>query len=194
MFKVDDKSKTKMIISELEKAIENFAYIGEYQWGDPAGTTEEIKVYEISDGDHKVWLSTIEWCDATTYEANRGGILATIPDEKKMSSLGQTFSTTMPYYFSKRFYTRVFEDDDMFEIRNYGKFTIGRVGLKMKYFFDYLKENGYEDEVKYDEEGKEYIVILKFKKGCIEPVYLKERLLKCTYLVKGFKDYRRSLI
>lgn len=194
MKKVDDKHKTEMVISELEKVIKSFKCVGEYQWGNPAGLTPGLDVYEISDGVRKVWLSMIEWLDAGTFEPNRSGIIALIPEINQKGQLSQSFEMTIPYYFSKKFYTRLFEDDDNFEIRNYGKFTIGRTGLKMKYFFDYLKENNYEDEIKYDEDGKEYITILNFKKMTIEPVYLRERLLTCTFLVKEFKDYRRSLI
>lgn len=46
------------------------------------------------------------------------------------------------YEYSKRFTTRLYENDDIIEVRNYGRFTIGRRSLKREVFFNYLREEG----------------------------------------------------
>lgn len=195
MNKVDNIETIRDIYKLLGKAIkENFEYVGKREWGNPSGDHQELDVYEIQDGVNKVWISTIEWCNASSGEVNRCGVITTIPDYNKRNTLGQIFEMNMPYYFSKSFNTRVYELGNEVEIRNYGKFTIGRRGLKKQYFFDYLRENGYENDIDNDEEGKEYIRVITLKNGNIDLGVLKSRLIKWTMLLKEFKDYYRSIL
>lgn len=194
MYKLDDSDKARKLISILEKAINNFEYVGKRKWGNPSGDQQELDVYEITNGVDKVWLSTVEWCNASTGEINRCGIITTLPDYNSKNTLGQIFEMNIPFYFSKAFNTRVYEQGNMVEVRNYGKFTIGRRGLKREYFFNYLRENGFEDEIEYDEERKEFISVIKFDNGNIDTQHLKDRLIKCTNMLKEFKDYYRSLL
>jgi len=193
MNKVDNFETIKEIYELLEKAIkENFAYIGRKKWGDPSGNCNELDVYEIGDGTNKVWLSTAMWPSASTGEINRCGIITTITNNMG-NALSQILEINIPYYFSKSFNTRVYELGNEVEIRHYGRFTIGRRGLKKKYFFDYLREHGYEDEIKYDEEGKEYINFITLKNKNVDVELLKSRLIKLTMLLKEFKDYYREV-
>ncbi|AYO31672.1 hypothetical protein D2962_14660 [Biomaibacter acetigenes] len=158
MNKVDNEERTREIFHVLEIGLANFKRIGQRKWGNPSGSLEELDVYEIKDKEDIIWASTVEWCNASTGEINRCGILTTLPGDSN-NTLGQILEVNLPYYFSKSFNTRVYEDNNLIEIRNYGKFTIGRRGLKRQYFFDYLKENGYNDEICIDEEGKEYVLL-----------------------------------
>lgn len=194
MYKLDDSDKPKKLISTLEKSIKAFEYVGKRKWGNPSGDQQELDVYEITNGVDKVWLSMVEWCSASTGDVNRCGIITTVPDYNSKNTLGQIFEMNIPFYFSKSFNTRVYEEGNMVEVRNYGKFTIGRRGLKREHFFDYLRENGFEDEIEYDEEGKEFISVIKFENGNIDTQHLQDRLIKCTNLLKEFKDYYRSLL
>ncbi|QXM05073.1 hypothetical protein [Crassaminicella indica] len=56
-----------------------------------------------------------------------------------------------------------------------------------------IKEHGYDDEICIDEEGKEYICIIRLQDNNIDPNYLGERLIKWTMILKEFKDYYRNL-
>lgn len=182
MNKVDKCETISNLYESLQKSIEeNFKRIGKKKWGNPSGDHQELDVYEIEDGVNRVWLSTVKWSNASSGEENRCGVITTIADYNKGNTLSQIFEMNMPYYFSKSFNTRVYEEGHFIEIRNYGKFTIGRRGLKKQYFFDYLRENGYKDEI--DEEGKEYISIIKLKKNDIDSELLKFRLIKWTVLL-----------
>lgn len=193
MYKVDDEEETKKIFDILKKSLISFNNIGERSWGDPSGCTQELNVYEIKSKSNIVWSSVITWPNANTGEDDRSGIITTLPDYNENHTLGQTFSMCVPYYFSKRFNTRMYEDKTFIEVRNYGRFTIGRKGLKMQYFFDYLRNNKYDNEICTDEERKQYVCILKFKKYNIDPKYLSERLIKWTVIIKKYKDYYKSM-
>lgn len=193
MYRLDDSDKINKLISNLENAISKFEYVGRRKWGNPSGDQQELDVYEITDGADKVWLSTVEWCNASTGEINRCGIITTVPDYNLKNTLGQIFEMNIPFYFSKAFNTRVYEEDNIIEVRNYGKFTIGRRGLKREYFFDYLRKNDFENEIKCDEDGKEYMSVVKLMNGDIDAQYLKDRLITCTNILKEFKNYYRDL-
>lgn len=142
MNKVDSEKYTKEISEILERKLERCKRIGIKKWSDQGGYQHEEKVYELINNQGIIWASTTEWGNASTLEANRRGIITTFP--KNSDPLGQIFEMTLPYYFSNRFSTRVYEHSDTIEIRNYGRFTIGRRGLKKQMFFDYLRKNGFE--------------------------------------------------
>ena len=66
--------------------------------------------------------------------------------------------------------------------------------FKENIFFEYLRENGYDNEICIDEEGrKEYVCIIRLNGNSIEPDYLGERLIKWTKIIKEYKDYYRNL-
>lgn len=191
MYKVDSKERTREIFSILETGLASFKKIGKRKWGNPSGVQQALDVYEIMHGEDIIWVSTIEWCNASSGEINRCGIISTLPDNSN-NTLGQILEVNMPYYFSKSFNTRVYEGKNSIEIRNYGKFTIGRRGLKRQYFFDYLRNNGEDKEICIDEDGKEYICIIKIEDDNIESQYIGQRLTKWTIVLKKFKDYYRK--
>lgn len=193
MNKIDDRGRTREIFDILREGLTNFKCIGNRKWGNPSGDQQELDVYEIKNKTNTIWASTIEWCNASSGEINRCGILTTLPDYNENNTLGQILEINIPYYFSKAFNTRAYEDSNYIEIRNYGKFTIGRRGLKRQYFFDYLRNNGYKDEICLDEEGQEYICIIKIKNSNIDLQYFSEQLIKWTSILKLFKDYYREL-
>jgi|GEM_PF-1486119 len=192
MNKVDSEKRIKEIFNVLENGIANFKKVGKRRWGNPSGTQEELNTYEIKQKEDSILVATTEWANASTGEINRSAILTTVFPEKNYNSLGQTLEINLPYYFSKRFNTRVYEDESLIEIRHYGNFTIGRKGLKKIYFFEYLRENGYDNEICIDEEGEEYVCIIRLNGNSIEPDYLGERLIKWTKIIKEYKDYYRN--
>jgi hypothetical protein len=69
-----------------------------------------------------------------------------MPNEKS-ASLGQFVNLTIPFEFKRNYNTRAYKIGNSIEIRNYGKFTIGRRGLKKKDFFDYARVKANEISV-----------------------------------------------
>ena len=193
MHKVDNQSLTIEIFKILEKKLLTCKHIGTRKWGNPSGFQHEEPVYELTSNRGTILASTIEWANASTGELNRCGIITTAPEKNINITLGQIFEINIPYFFSKAFNTRVYQDGNTLEIRNYGKFTIGRRGLKKQAFFDYLKQKGYENEINYDEENKEYIKVFEIENMDIPDEYFLERLIKLTYILKEYKDYFRAI-
>lgn len=191
MYKIDDLERTKEISKLLETKLQRFMSIGTKTWSDPGGYRHEEEVFELNNEHGIIWASKTEWGNASTLEPNRRGIITTLPN--KSDQLGQIFEMTMPYYFSRQFNTRVYEEANLIEIRNYGRFTIGRRALKKKDFFNYLKVNGYESEINYDEENKEYVKVMEINNMDIPEEYFCERFIKLTNIVKEFKDFYRSI-
>ena len=146
----------------LQKLMEGFKYVGDWSWGNPAGQAEEIPVYEIVTKEGKrTWCSIIEYGNSRTGEPNRRGILATFPVEKKQS-LGSIMATMIPYSYTRTVNTRAFVDDTVVEIRDYGKHTVGRAGIKKEDFFNYMEQK-YPDKVLLDEEGQKYVNVYRFE-------------------------------
>lgn len=169
--------------------IHNFKKVGDWQWGDPAGLSDEVPVYEINSKYGTVWCSTIIWTDPYGYE-NRKGVLATFPVTKK-PSLGQIVNIVIPYVFKRIYNTRAFYEKNDYEIRNYGKFTIGRASLKKETFFNYIAEVNHE-LIMIDEEGKKYINIFKYEDS-LTPDLFAEQIVKFTLLIDRFKKQNKIL-
>ena len=162
MIENNNKEYAEQFVKNIETILSDAKYLGKWKWGDPAGQSEGIDTYEVeSNNGIKVWCSIIEYVNAGTGIPNRCGILATYPVKSKQS-LGSILAATIPYEFSKRFNTRAYCDGENYEIRNYGKITVGRAGIKKEDFFEFFEEK-YPNKVFMDEESAKYIKIYEYK-------------------------------
>ena len=189
---IDNAARAREIYTTLMKEIHKFPCIGEREWGNPSGDIQLLDVFEVEKQGKRIWVSGVEWVASGTTEVNRMGILSTLPTNRN-ETLGQILEINLPLNFSNYFNTRMFEDNGLVEIRNYGKFTIGRKGLKREDFFNYHIKHGYEKEILLDEKNSKYICALKIEQGEIDKEFLAERIVYLTYMIKEFKDYFRRL-
>jgi len=170
--------------------MQNFKYVGKWSWGNPSGIIKGLPTYEITSEYGTVWCSMITWCDRHGNE-NRECILTTLPSSKNQS-LGQIAEITIPYEFNRSFNTRAFGYENKIEIRNYGKFTVGRAGLKKLDFFNYLKLNKLNSHsIMLDEENKQYIKVFEFK-DILSTKAFADQIVKFTLLIDDYKrQYRK---
>lgn len=171
----------------IEEQFEKCKYVGDWAWGNPAGLSEAIPTYEVNSKYGIVWCAKISWTDSFGNE-NRKGILVTLPS-KKNQSLGQIVEVTIPYEFSRVFNTRAFCDNVKTEIRNNGKFTVGRAGLKKQDFFDYVAEVD-PSRLLIDEEGKNYLTVFDYKSKMSSESF-SDQIVTFTLLVDNFKKRYR---
>jgi hypothetical protein len=171
----------------IEKLLIKCKCIGNRTWGNPAGQTGELPTYEIISKYGTVWCATIAWCDVHGNE-NRKGIIATFPVKTKQT-LGQIAEVIIPYEFSRRNNTRAFYEISKIEIRCYGKFTVGRAGLKKVDFFNYLNKIN-PQLIMLDEEGKQYINIFEYEDNMSFNMFA-DQIVKFIVLVDGFKKQYR---
>ena len=175
----------------LEKLMQSFKYIGDRIWSDSSGgASEGIPVYEIQTKDgNKLWCSIIEYGNSNTGEPNRRGILTTFPVDKKQS-LGSIMAAVMPYTYNRSVNTRAFTDGDAVEIRDYGKHTVGRAGIKREKFFNYMEQN-YPGKVLLDEEDKKYVNVYQFK-GTLTAEKFAEQTYEMTSILNDYKQQYRN--
>ena len=167
----------------VEDILKSGRNIGAKNWGNPMGSTYGLDTYEIeADGD-KMWCSMIEWASGTSRHINRQGFIGTYPT--KSNSLGQLVDITIPFEYSKRFNTRAYHDGDDVEIRHYGKFPVGRSGLKKKDFFDYVFSVA-PDYVKEDENHEYYIPVFRYTREMTVELFAKQ-LIRFTKIVDSYK-------
>ncbi len=183
---IGDSEVTKRVYDAIMNVVKMFASKGQKYWGNPSGDIQLLDVYELDYDGKDIWVSGSAWVAADGLdEVNRLGIITTPPkNDNSTSTLGQVLEVNLPFYYSKRFNTRLYRDDEIIEIRNYGKFTVGRKGLKREMVFDFLSSKGYDDEILIDEAGLSYISILKFDDKTLTKDYVAERLVKLTYLIR----------
>lgn len=189
---IDNKEKAMKIGEVLKNKISQFEYVRDRKWGDSAGSSGEKETYQLKNEQGVIWCCYIEWVRSGSSEVNRCGILVCLPEKKPTKSIGPVAEITAPYYFSRGFQGRPYEEGNIIELRHYGRFTIGRAGLKREAFFDYIAKNA-PDEICYDEGNKPYIKILELKDFDIGLETFKNRIIEYTYLVKNFKDNCRKL-
>lgn len=191
MIPLEGSKQITELTNQIKCCLEKCEYIGAYNWGNPGGATGEVDTYKMTGSAGCVFVTEIKW-EGSTFDTDRRGIISTICDNVNLSNISQIFEMTITDAFTKKVYTRVFVDEDKIEIRNYGRFTIGNGSAKMNDFFDYLRDKGYQNEICFDEEGKQYIKVLEVDNMSLSSEYFIERITKITYLVKEFKDYFRG--
>lgn len=189
MIENNNKEYVEKFVKNVETILTGAKYIGKWDWGDPAGKSEGIDTYEVeSNNGVKVWCSIIEYVNASTGVPNRCGILATYPVEGK-KSLGSILAATIPYEFSKRFNTRAYCEGTNYEIRNYGKITVGRAGIKKEDFFEFF-ETKYPSKVFLDEESLKYIKIYEYD-GELSLEQFADQTCEAVVLLEEFKKKYR---
>ena len=191
MNQINTKEFAMKFYAICKDIIEDGRFVGERVWGDPAGLIGELPTYEISSNGIAIWCAMIQWVKAGSDEINRVGVITTMPNEKN-SSLGQIVNITVPFEFKRTYNTRAYRIGENIEIRNYGKFTIGRSGLKKKDFFEYARVKA-PDMVFIDEENKEYIKVLELKNESMNKQKFLNAIIKFSLLIANFKeDYKNS--
>lgn len=191
---IDSESKSLEVFNLLKNTLELFPVISDARkWSNPSGFQHKSRVYELKNDNGCIWATLGAWTSTSSNEINRYGILTTLPDNgKNTTALSQIFEVNIPLFFSKRFNTRIFEENGIIEIRNYGRFTVGTRGLSRKVFFDYLRNNNYSDEILTDEEGNEYVCIFRISGDIIDRETFQNRLVKLTLLIDKFKRQLRK--
>lgn len=171
----------------VEGILQRSKFVGAKNWGNPMGQSAGLDTFEIAADGTKMWCAMIEWASGTSGIINRQGFLGTYPTNSH--SLGQLVQVTIPFEFSKRFNTRAYHDGDEVEIRNYGKLTVGRSGLKKKDFFDYVfaVDPDYPQE---DENKEMYIPIFKYTKELTAEQFAKQ-LFRFAKLLDSYKKKYR---
>lgn len=158
---INNKEFSYEFCNKAESIMSLFKYLGMRKWGDGGGYTMELPTYELAtDSGEKVWCATVEFVNYNTGVPNRRGIIATFPISQNQT-LGQTMATVIPYEYSRRFNTLAFCCGDHYEIRNYGKITVGRAGVSREDFFNYLKEL-YPGIACEDDDGQKYFKVYEF--------------------------------
>ncbi len=187
-----NEANTKKFADEFCNMVQSlmiqFECIGNWKWGNPAGQTEPLPTYElITSSGYKVWCSIDEYVNAGTGVPNRKGILATFPVNKQQS-LGSVMSSMVPYKFSRIFNTRAYTNNDEVEIRNYGKVTVGRAGIKKEDFFEYMGK--FPQSVFLDEENRKYVIAYQYKERMTKDDFA-EQTYRLTKLLYEFKQQYR---
>lgn len=188
---IDSRIRAIEIFEDVqEKLKEDSEFIGYKVWGNPTGS-DNNKTYKLEIDNEVLWICYVSWSSSSGLGTNRKVILTSYPIEKP--SIGQVLEVAFPYEFSRKFNTRLYENENIIEVRNYGRFTIGRRGLKREVFFNYLRQEGLEDEILIDADGKEYINIFRIQKDDLHCNYIKKQLVKWTNIINKFKTDQRKI-
>lgn len=162
MIQINTKEFSELFSRKLEELLQKAEYVGEYSWGNPSGLSGKLPTYSIKIKDEEIWCAPITWLNAGNLVENRKGLIVT-DATRKQKSLGQVIEITIPYEFKRIYNTRAYVEGVHYEVRSYGKFTVGRKGLKKQDFFNYVRE--YDNMlICLDEENKEYIKIFEYDK------------------------------
>lgn len=189
MKEINTKEYAYAFCNMLESIMKQFKNIGEWTWGNPAGQSGKLQTYElVADTDKKTWCTIIEYVNARTGEPNRKGILATFPCNSHQS-LGGIMNTMIPYEFNRRCNTRAYYEKNNYEIRNYGKVTVGRSGIKRPEFFDYMNRH-HPELVFLDEEDKPYIKVYEYSNELTKEEFARQTY-NVTELLTEFKEKYR---
>lgn len=191
MNEINIRYYSEKIFRIFEQSLNEFQLIGKRIWGNPGGNSEKRDTFEVENELGTLWCSTIEWVRAGTSEINRKGIIATLPVKTNSETLGQIVEVTIPFEFKRIFNSRAYGDKKLIEIRNYGKFTVGRSGIKKKDFFDFMTRKD-KNLINIDEENKEYITVFTIENESMTKEEFASSLIKFTYLVKEFKEEYRD--
>lgn len=184
-----ENDRGRKVINDIEELATKEKYVGRGRW---ANLKDDVDVFEISDGNNKIWCSFIEQNKSGENVPNRKSIYMGVPAAD--NSISQIMELCVPYEFSKRYNARVCENQCEIDLRMYGKFKDGRKTYKPEIFMNYLKDNGHANEVRVDKEGNEYVKILSIEKDLgLNLDDIKVRFNKWANVVKEYKDYYISL-
>ena len=113
--------------------------------------------------------------------------MATFPVNKQQS-LGSVMSSMVPYKFSRIFNTRAYTNNNEVQIRNYGKVTAGRAGIKKEDFFEYMEK--FHQSVFLDEENRKYVIAYQYSERMTKEDFA-EQTYSFTKLLYEFKQQYR---
>lgn len=175
--------RKKQIIDAIQSVIEQERCVGKKHW---ANVKDALDTFELTDGKDKIWCSFADGC--------KGG--EKIPSKKLVyiseaeNIEGEVLEISLPYKISPRYNSQVYETEDGIEIRMYGKFRIKKKNYKAEIFMNYLKDNGYGNEVRVDECSKEYVRLLNIGKDLsLDLEVIKKRFNKWLNVVNDYKEY-----
>lgn len=176
--------RKKQIVDAVQSVVEQGKYVGKVRW---SNLKEEIETYELTDGqNNKIWCSFLDVYRSGGSNPVKKAVYiaeASKPD-------GDILELDLPYNISTRYNGLVFENDDTIEIRMYGKFKIKKRNYKAEIFMNFLKDNGYSNEVRTDENNKEYVRLLNINKDLkLDLNIIKERFSKWFNVVNDYKEY-----
>lgn len=156
--KVNNKERVIEIFNLIKKEVHKGKNIGLKKWGNPAGAYKN-DTYELINGIDTIWVNLITWTNSATNKENRKAIGVCSP-KNDTTSLAPQLDVILPYEYSKKFDTRIYENSYKIQIRKYGEFTVCGKSIKREEFFDYLRKNGYSDYIEIDEDGEKFINIM----------------------------------
>ncbi|WP_297521667.1 hypothetical protein [uncultured Clostridium sp.] len=175
--------RRKQIIDAIQAAIEEETCVGKKQWG---SLKEEVDTFELIDGGNKVWCSFGESCKVG--EKNPSKKLVYISEAENIG--GEVLEISLPYKLSTRYNSQVYETDELIEVRMYGKFRFKKRNYKSEIFMDYLKDNGYGNEVRIDDDYKEYVRLFNISKDLkFDLENIKKRFNKWLGVINDYKEY-----
>ena len=175
--------RKKQIIDAIQSVIEEEKYVGRKQW---ANVKEELDTFELTDGQDKIWCSFSEGYKAGEKIPSKK--LVYISEAENIE--GEVLEISLPYKLSTRQNSQVFETEDGIEIRMYGKFRFKKKNYKAEIFMNYLKDNGYGNEVRVDECSKEYVRLLNIGKDLsLDLEVIKQRFNKWLNVVNDYREY-----
>lgn len=175
--------RRREIVDAIQSAIEGEKFLGVKVWGPKL---KEFDTYELESNGEIIWCA---FSDFYKLGENR-------PSKKivYISSESNTeddvLELSLPYVTSPRNNSLVCETEDGIEIRMYGKFRIQKKNYKAEIFMNYLKDNGYSNEVRIDENSKEYVKLLDIDKNLkLDLNNIKERFTKWLNVINDYKEY-----
>ncbi|WP_297436597.1 hypothetical protein [uncultured Clostridium sp.] len=175
--------RRKQIIDAVQSVIEEEKCIGKKSWG---RLKSEIDTYELRDGDSILWCSFLDFYKSGEENPTKKSIY--IAEANKTDD--DILELNIPYKYSDRYNGLVYEDDDIIEIRMYGKFKFKKRNYKAEIFMNFLKDNGYSNEVRQDDNSKEYVRLLNINKDLkLDLNTIKERFNKWLNVVNDYKEY-----
>ena len=184
MKQINTKDYAESFGKIVAKCLQEGKYVGDWIWGNPAGQSGSLPTYEVHLGEDKIWCTSITWASASAGVENRKGVMATYPSNTN-KTLGQVIEITIPYEFKRIYNTRAYTENNSYEIRSYGKYTVGRSGIKKQDFFDYIR--GVDPTLIFiDEESKEYIKVFEYEETKSTSEFITQ-LIKYFKLVDTFK-------
>ncbi|MGL4762973.1 MAG: hypothetical protein ACRC6T_13930 [Sarcina sp.] len=175
--------RRKQIIDAIQSVIEEEKCVGKKQW---ANAKAAIETFELTDGTNKIWCSFAE--SHKVGEKTPSKKLVYISEAENID--GEVLEISLPYQLSTRYNSQVCETEECIEVRMYGKFRFKKKNYKAEIFMNYLKDNGYGNEVRIDEECKEYVRLFNIGKDLsLDLDIIKKRFNKWLNVINDYKEY-----
>lgn len=178
-----ETDRRKEIVDAVQSVVEQGTYVGKMNW---SNLKEQIDTYELTDNKgNKIWCALID-----VFKNGEEAIKKAVYIAEANKTNDDILELDLPYKFSTRYNGLVFENEHIIEIRMYGKFKIKKKNYKAEIFMNFLKDNGYSNEVRLDENSKEYVRLLNMDKDLkLDLNTIKERFSKWFNVISDYKEY-----